>query len=214
MFGFEFIQIFNYPYISRSVTEFWRRWHISLSSWFREYVYIPLDGNRYGLPKQIRNILIVWLLTGLWHGASWNFVIWGLYFAVFLIVEKSFLLKWFENKPRLLSHLYTMLVVIIGWVLFEFEILTQGLTFIKVLFGGAYALIDDRAIYYLYTHAIILCVAALCSTPLPQAVLKRVQVGLKTSGAILLPVGFLALVTLCTAYLVNQSYNPFLYFRF
>ncbi len=215
MFGFDLMQNFSYPYISRSVTEFWRRWHISLGSWFREYVYIPLGGNKHGLSKQIRNILTVWFLTGLWHGASWNFVIWGLYFAVFLIVEKVFLLKWLQHKPRLLAHAYTMLIVIIGWVFFEFESLAQGLAFIRVLFGfGTNSVVDGRSLYYLSTNALLFVFAALCSTPLPHAALRRVQDAWKNSGAIVLPMALAALVTLCTAYLVNQSYNPFLYFRF
>jgi alginate O-acetyltransferase complex protein AlgI len=127
MFGFDLMKNFDYPYISKSVTEFWRRWHISLSSWFREYVYIPLGGNRRGSINQYRNIIIVWFLTGLWHGANWNFILWGLYFGLFLILEKLFLLKWFKNKPGIMQHAYTLLVVIIGWVLFEFENLSQCL---------------------------------------------------------------------------------------
>jgi len=135
MFGFEFMINFDYPYISRSVTEFWRRWHISLSSWFREYVYIPLGGNRKGMPRQIVNLLIVWLLTGLWHGASWNFVLWGLYYALLLIVEKLFLLKHLNKLPRLLGHVYTMIIVVLGWALFYFEDMGALAAFVQRLFS-------------------------------------------------------------------------------
>jgi alginate O-acetyltransferase complex protein AlgI len=128
---------FDYPYISKSVTEFWRRWHISLSSWFREYVYIPLGGNRRGSINQYRNIIIVWFLTGFWHGANWNFILWGLYFGLFLIIEKLFLLNWLKNKPGIINHVYTLLVVIIGWVLFEFENLSQCFGFLNAMFGAS-----------------------------------------------------------------------------
>ena len=136
MFGFHFLENFDYPYISKSITEFWRRWHISLSSWFKEYVYIPLGGNRKGFPKQIRNILIVWLLTGFWHGASWNFVAWGLYFGVLLIVEKIFLLRFLKKLPAFFQHVYTMLLVMLGWAIFSFDSLGNGIAYIRALFGG------------------------------------------------------------------------------
>ena len=145
MFGFHFLENFDYPYISKSITEFWRRWHISLSSWFKEYVYIPLGGNRKGFPKQIRNILIVWLLTGFWHGASWNFVAWGLYFGVLLIVEKLFLLRFLKKLPAFFQHVYTMLLVMLGWAIFSFDSLGNGIAYILALFGGYGQPIWDRS---------------------------------------------------------------------
>lgn len=136
MFGFHFLENFNYPYISGSITEFWRRWHMSLSSWFKEYVYIPLGGNRKGLPRQIRNILIVWLLTGIWHGAGWNFVVWGLYFGAVLILEKLFLLRCLNRLPALFRHIYALLLIMLGWAVFAFDSLGSGLGLIRALFGG------------------------------------------------------------------------------
>lgn len=215
MFGFEFMKNFNYPYISRSITEFWRRWHISLSDWFREYVYIPLGGNRKGSLKQYRNLIIVWLLTGLWHGANWNFVLWGLYFGIFLIIEKLFLLKWLENRPNIIRHAYTLFIVVIGWVLFEFESLPQCFGFLKVMFGiEGRGLYDGQAIYYLYTNAIIFIILLLCSTPVVLKFTEWVKERFKLAGCTILPLVYLIIILLSTAYLVNESYNPFLYFRF
>ncbi|MFS0726050.1 MBOAT family O-acyltransferase [Paenibacillus sp. 1P07SE] len=215
MFGFEFQLNFNYPYISRSVTEFWRRWHISLGSWFREYVYIPLGGNRAGLSKQLRNLLIVWLLTGLWHGASWNFVIWGLYFGLLVTMEKLFLLQWLQRWGRPAGHLYTMLAVIIGWVWFEFVHLGSAWTFIGTLFGASSAgWADTQALYDLSTNALLLLAAVLCATPLPRRLALRVKDQWPLAGAIAVPAGYLAALVLSTAYLVDETYNPFLYFRF
>lgn len=215
MFGFNLAQNFNYPYISKSVTEFWRRWHMSLGSWFREYVYIPLGGNRNGKLRQYRNIFVVWFLTGLWHGASWNFIIWGLYFGVFLTIEKTFLLKWLNNKPKFISHIYTMLVVVVGWVFFEFDKMAQGIAFIKTMFGfGGNTFIDSNAIYYIYTNALLFIMIAICSTPIVKSVVLNLRERTKTTGAITIPIIYVLLLFFCTAYLVNLSYNPFLYFRF
>ena len=167
MFGFHFLENFDYPYISKSITEFWRRWHISLSSWFKEYVYIPLGGNRKGIPKQIRNILIVWLLTGFWHGASWNFVAWGLYFGVLLIVEKLFLLRFLKKLPAFFQHVYTMLLVMLGWAIFSFDSLGNGIAYIRALFGGyGQPIWDGGGVYLLYTNIALLLIAAVGSTPL------------------------------------------------
>lgn len=215
MFGFNFMKNFDYPYISTSVTEFWRRWHISLGGWFREYVYIPLGGNREGELKQYRNLIIVWLLTGLWHGASWNFVFWGMYYGLFIIIEKMFLLKWFENKPKITKHIYTLLIVIIGWVFFEFENMPMAITYIKTMFGlGKVPFIDSSTIYYLYTNILLFIILGICSTPIVESGFRR----LKTNGGkwnkILIPIIYMFLIFLSTAYLVNESYNPFLYFRF
>ncbi|WP_088187355.1 MBOAT family O-acyltransferase [Desulfosporosinus sp. FKA] len=215
MLGFELNINFNYPYISRTVTEFWRRWHISLGTWFREYLYIPLGGNRQGKWKQLRNLFVVWFLTGFWHGANWNFIVWGLYFGSFVVLEKFFLLKWLNNKPRFIGHVYTLLVVIVGWVFFEFDSLTQGLGFIRTMFGiGANKLIDGHSLYYLYTNAILFVILAICSTPLMRNLLNKFKKTMKVTGTIAIPIAYMLIVVLCTAYLVNESYNPFLYFRF
>jgi alginate O-acetyltransferase complex protein AlgI len=144
MMGFEFLENFDYPYISRTVTEFWRRWHISLSSWFRDYVYIPLGGNRKGIGRQFVNIFIVWTLTGFWHGASWNFLLWGLYYAALLIIEKAFLLKLIYRLPRVFGHIYTLLTVIIGWVLFSVEDLPLTLAYLSSMFGGGSGLLSPE----------------------------------------------------------------------
>ena len=207
MFGFEFLENFNYPYISASITEFWRRWHISLSTWFKEYVYIPLGGNRKGLPRQIVNIAIVWLLTGLWHGASWNFVLWGGYYALLLIAEKAFLLKLLRKCPRWVGHLYAVFAVMLGWALFYFESLGELAAFLTRLFtGAASAAFANVLLGYLP----ILLAAAAASTPL----LKKLPLK-KTAGMEALRIAALAvLLLLCVAALVNQSYNPFIYFRF
>lgn len=215
MFGFELMENFNYPYISKSVTEFWRRWHISLGSWFREYVYIPLGGNKIGKLKQYRNLFIVWFLTGFWHGASWNFIFWGLYFGFFVTIEKIFLLKWLQSKSKFISHIYTLLIVIVGWVLFEFDSMTVCMSFIKVMFGfGGNTLLDSNAIYYLYTNLILFVILVICSTPLPKKIILYIKNNLKLWSAIIIPLIYLLLLFISTAYLVNESYNPFLYFKF
>nr|WP_202887097.1 MBOAT family protein [Cohnella zeiphila] len=215
MFGFELTANFHYPYISRSVTEFWRRWHISLGSWFREYVYIPLGGNRLGLGKQLRNLFIVWFLTGLWHGASWNFIVWGLYFGLLVTIEKLFLLKWLQRRPRPVSHLYTLLAIVIGWVWFEFDRLSSAWAFIGILFGfTAHGWADRQALYDLSTNGILLILSALCATPLPRRLASSLKSKWRLGGAIAVPSLYFAALVVSTAYLVNESYNPFLYFRF
>lgn len=215
MFGFNFMKNFDYPYISKSITEFWRRWHISLGAWFREYVYIPLGGNKEGMLKQYRNIIIVWLLTGFWHGANWNFILWGLYYGVFLIIEKTFLLKWLENKPKFIRHIYTLLVVIVGWVFFEFDNIALGTTYIKTMFGLANRpMIDGNSIYYLYTNIFLFVILIVFSTPIPNRIFSGFKERLVRGGTIFVPIAYMLLIFLCTAYLVNETYNPFLYFRF
>ncbi len=212
MFGFDFLENFNDPYISKSVTEFWRRWHMSLGGWFREYVYIPLGGNRLGIKKQIRNLLIVWLLTGLWHGASWNFVIWGVYYGVLLFIEKIILKQWLEKWPSWLRHAYTLILVIIGWTFFSIENLGDAFSYLKVMFGfSGHALYDKTSMYYLMSYGLLLILGVICSTPL----LKQIQMTLKSTkwGGLLLVVQ-VTLLLLSTAYLVTTTYNPFLYFRF
>ncbi|MGI6751178.1 MAG: MBOAT family O-acyltransferase [Anaerovoracaceae bacterium] len=216
--GFHFNINFNYPYTSKSITEFWRRWHISLSTWFKEYVYIPLGGNRKGLLIQLRNIAIVWALTGLWHGAHWNFVLWGLYFGVLLTMEKLFLLKLLKRIPSWLTHIYTMFLVTFGWVLFTLDSTDDGLGFIKSLFGlyGS-GFWDSQTFYLLYTNATMLFILVIGSTPLPKKLMDRCY-GYKKEGhgftLLIEVIGPLLMVLLCIAYLISSSYNPFLYFRF
>jgi alginate O-acetyltransferase complex protein AlgI len=212
MLGFEFLENFNYPYISKSITEFWRRWHISLSTWFRDYVYIPLGGNRKGVNRQIINILIVWALTGVWHGASWNFILWGIYYAVLLIVEKLFLLKALDRQPGILAHFYTMLFVILGWALFAIEDISAALSYISVMLGisGARFMSSD-ALYYLRSFGPVLVITILASTPILKGVMEKVPVRWKS---IAVPVFIAVFLLLTTAYLVDSTYNPFLYFRF
>lgn len=215
MFGFEFPENFKYPYISRSVTEFWRRWHISLGSWFREYVYIPLGGNRMGLGKQFRNLLIVWFLTGLWHGASWNFIVWGLYFGCFVALEKLFLLTWLKRWPNWAGHLYTLLIIVVGWVLFEFEQLPSAWLFICAMFGfGSHEWVDRQALYDLTTYGGLLVLLALCATPLPRKGLEQMKARWNSVGMIAALTFSIISLVLSSAYLVFEDYNPFLYFRF
>ncbi|TDQ33772.1 MBOAT family O-acyltransferase [Aureibacillus halotolerans] len=214
MFGFDFKLNFNYPYTSKSVTEFWRRWHISLGSWFREYVYIPLGGNRRGLGNQLRNLLIVWLLTGLWHGASWNFVLWGIYFGLLVTTEKLFLLNWLQRLPRLVAHLYTMLAVVVGWVVFEFVQLSSVWEFLGTMFNVTAELADRQALYDLSTNALLLVLCAVFATPLPSRIIAWLQVKWRLGGIIVTPAFYALALVLATAYLVDETYNPFLYFRF
>jgi len=215
MFGFTFVQNFNFPYISRSVSEFWRRWHISLSTWFKEYVYIPLGGNRVSIPKNIRNLLIVWTLTGIWHGASWNFMIWGVYFGILLIIEKFILNKYLQKLPNFISWLYTIILVIIGWVFFSFENISTAFTFLGNLFGiGAASFIDRNALYLLNSYGIMLIILAVCSTPLFSKLLGFIkEKNVKLYDILVIILCVLGLV-LSLAYIVDAAYNPFLYFRF
>lgn len=217
MFGFRFLENFNYPYMSRSITEFWRRWHISLSSWFRDYVYIPLGGNRHGLGKQVRNIAIVWLLTGIWHGASWNFVLWGVYFGVFLIIEKFILLKWLKKAPKFITHLYTLFVVWIGWTLFAFDDLSAGILYLKAMFGGNGAgILNQEGMYLLLNYGIMLVILIIASTNFPKKIVAFIAN--KNSENILMPclrsVFIIGIFIISVSYLVASTYNPFLYFRF
>lgn len=215
MFGFDFIENFNFPYISTSITEFWRRWHISLGSWFREYIYIPLGGNRVSLGKQIRNIFAVWFLTGLWHGASWNFIVWGLYYGVILLLEKMVFANILERVPTFIKHIYTMLLIVIGWVFFASPNLSFAMEYLKSMFGfGNHVLMDSTGIYYLYTNAIMFVILGVCSTPIVKNILDRIVVKSKlgyVNGSL---ITYMVILFLATAYLVNETYNPFLYFRF
>lgn len=216
MLGFDFVKNFEYPYISRSVTEFWRRWHISLGTWFREYVYIPLGGNRVSVPKHIRNILVVWTLTGFWHGAAWNFMFWGFYYGVWLLVEKYFLQRFLEKLPAAVTRVYTMLLVMIGWVFFFSPSMGQAFSYLGNMFGiGGGGLADSTGVYYLTTNLLLFIVMILCAGPRVYEWFRRFSLSgggkFRLGGTIIVYIGiFLA----CTAYLVNMTYNPFLYFRF
>ena len=243
MLGFHFPENFNYPFIADSITDFWKRWHISMSSWFRDYVYIPLGGSRCGLAKQLRNIAVVWLLTGFWHGASWNFVLWGVYFGILLILEKLCLLRLTAKLPQALRHLYALLLISFSWPIFGFENIRQGVVWIRAMLGGS-TLCDQSALYLLvsYLPMLLLCALAAmpighrlyqrlcgtapCTTDVPvmaTAAQKRAAVPNMACGPRLRSVclqtllecsGMLCLLLLSMAYLVSGSYNPFLYFRF
>ena len=216
IFGFRFSENFNYPYISASITEFWRRWHISLGSWFRDYVYIPLGGNRVSKAKWLRNILVVWMLTGLWHGASWNFVLWGLGFAVLLVAEKLVCGRLLQ-RTHVLKHVYTLLLVTLSFVLFNADSVSEAVSQLGAMFGaGGLPLVSTEGVYYLKSYAGTFLVAAIGATPLVSNAISRF--GKTRFGAqaltVLQPLVMLALLAACTAFLVDGSFNPFLYFRF
>ena len=215
IFGFHFAENFNYPYISRSATEFWRRWHMSLGSWFRDYVYIPMGGNRVAPARRYFNILVVWILTGLWHGADWNFVLWGLFFAVFLIMEKGFLLKPLQKLP-VLSHLYTLLLVAVSFVIFDSAGLSEAATHLGRMFGaGGVPLVTGEALYYLGSYAVTFVIAIIGATPFPTRMAKQFSEGKGGRAlSVLAPAALMVLLAVVTAYLVDGSFNPFLYFRF
>ena len=215
IFGFHFAENFNYPYISRSATEFWRRWHMSLGSWFRDYVYIPMGGNRVAPVRRYFNILVVWILTGLWHGADWNFVLWGLFFAVFLIMEKGFLLKPLQKLP-VLSHLYTLLLVAVSFVIFDSAGLSEAATHLGRMFGaGGIPLVTGEALYYLGSYAVTFIIAIIGATPFPTRMAKQLSEGKGGRAlSILAPAALVLVLAVVTAYLVDGSFNPFLYFRF
>ena len=217
IFGFTFLENFNYPYISKSITEFWRRWHISLSSWFKDYVYIPLGGSRNGKKILVRNLLIVWALTGIWHGASWNFVIWGLMFGLLLIIEKLWLGKYIEKLPDIFKRLYVIFIVMISFIIFNAGTMKEAFTNISGLFGAnSTCIINDYTIYYLRSYLITIIIAIIGATP----ILKNIIEKLKTKSVmnkiinILEPIAMVIIILIVTAYLVDNSYNPFLYFRF
>ena len=215
MFGFEFNMNFNYPYVSKSITEFWRRWHISLSSWFRDYVYIPLGGSRVSKIKHIRNLLIVWFLTGLWHGAAWNFVAWGLYYGVILIIEKYLLSPVLDRLPDIVRHIYSIVLVVIGWVLFFSSSFGQAADYIRVMFGaGAHGFADRESMYLLTSNLILWLILIFGSTPLVHFRYEHMLRTKKWNTTIINSVVYAALFIVCIAYLVTETYNPFLYFRF
>ena len=215
LLGVNLMKNFDTPYFSASIKEFWRRWHISLGTWFREYIYIPLGGNRVSVPKQVRNIFVVWALTGFWHGANWNFIIWGLYYGVLLFIEKFVLKSVLEKTPDFIKHIYTMLFVIVGWLFFASEDLGFALNYLKVMFFmSGNAIVDSSALYYLYTNIILFVILIILSTPAVKQVLKNMAQ--KYRDKVLNPslVIYGLVLFLVTAYLVNETYNPFLYFRF
>ncbi|MCI5879662.1 MAG: MBOAT family protein [Bacillales bacterium] len=212
MLGFNYLENFNYPYISKSVTEFWRRWHISLSSWFKDYVYIPLGGSKCSRIKHIRNILIVWCLTGIWHGASYNFMLWGLYYGIILIIEKFFLKGFLSKLPNTLKHIYTMLVVIIGWLIFASTDLSMFSVYFSNMFNiFKYPFIDETFIFYFKSYFIIIVISTLLSMPIYQNIKKKLN---SRGWMIISLILYLVFFFITVSYLVSDSYNPFLYFRF
>ncbi|HIZ65489.1 MAG TPA: MBOAT family protein [Candidatus Blautia pullicola] len=215
MLGFEFVKNFDYPYISKSVTEFWRRWHISLGTWFREYVYIPLGGNRVSVLKHVRNILIVWMLTGFWHGAAWNFMLWGLYYGLLLLLEKYFLADKLKRLPGKISQLYAFVLVLFGWVLFFSPTLIDAIRYMGNMLGiGGSGFLDSTGLYYLAGSFILLVICFLCSTPWVWKKFRRFALQKGSYPSIAAAVIYTAIFIFSIAYLVNATYNPFLYFRF
>ena len=208
MLGFHFPENFNYPYISKSVSEFWRRWHMTLTGWFREYVYIPLGGNRVSKPRFYLNIFIVWFLTGFWHGAGWNFIIWGLFFAVLMIIERGFLLNYLKKLPSFISRLYLLFVVTVSWVLFAHNSLGEALSYLKVMFGfGPNNFVNTSSLYAITNFYVLLVIGIIFSTPIMNSLKLRLNEWLVFAF-------YIAVLFLSTAYLVDATFNPFLYFRF
>ncbi len=220
MLGFSFFENFNYPYIANSVTDFWRRWHMSLSTFFRDYVYIPLGGNRCSKARHIRNILVVWGLTGLWHGASWNFIIWGLYFGVLLLIEKFWLKKYIEKLPNILRIIYTDFLVLISWAIFAFDDFKSLSNWFSKMFGIGNSFVSTETLYYLKNYAIIIVICIIGCTPLMKTIYKKLNKKFENKKALSVIFDTASLIicigifVLSVAYLVNSSYNPFLYFRF
>ena len=217
MFGFRFLENFEHPYESRSVTEFWRRWHISLGTWFREYVYIPLGGNRAGTLKLIRNTMIVWFLTGFWHGADWNFMLWGLYYGILLLLEKLVWGKQLEKLPSWVRHVYCMVIVMVGWYLFSYNEIAGGTHYLAAMFGAGGSFMNRGTVYFLYSNAVLLIFLIAGSTSLPSRIASRIlgKCASSNTATVALRGAFtVAVFLLSVAYLVSASYNPFLYFRF
>jgi alginate O-acetyltransferase complex protein AlgI len=217
IFGFHFLENFNYPYISKSISEFWRRWHISLGSWFRDYVYIPMGGNRAGALKWIRNVFTVWFLTGLWHGANWNFIIWGLYFGILLIIEKFLLNDLLRKLPPAAGHIYTLFFAAISFIIFNTNNITECIVYIKGMLGILdIPFSNAETYYYLRSYGFTLIIAAVGSTPLVTETVRKIK--LNKNGEAFLnisePVVLVSLLLLITGYLIDGSFNPFLYFRF
>ena len=219
MFGFDFLENFNYPYISQSVSEFWRRWHISLGTWFRDYVYIPLGGNRVSPIKQYRNLFVVWSLTGIWHGANWTFIVWGLYYGVLIAIEKTFLGKILDKLPRVFRHIYLLLIVMVGWVFFRAENIIQATEFLKVLIGGNNLLYNNSFLTYMSSSGFMIILAMLFATPIVSKVRNIIEIKnqklVENHLAYCLHSMFLVILMFSiVVILINSTYNPFLYFRF
>ena len=211
MFGFKFNENFNYPYTATSVTDFWRKWHISLSSWFRDYVYIPLGGNRCSIPRHIFNLMVVWFLTGLWHGAAWNFIMWGVYYGILLILEKYVLGKLLEKLPKWSKWLLTFLSVMLGWVFFTAPTLKEAMGYIKAMLGGGAGIIDSNGVYLLFSNIVFILIGAACATPYYKTLAKHLNV--KTVNIIRIIAPPLLLI-ISIIFMISETYNPFLYFRF
>lgn len=219
MFGFRFLENFDYPYISKSLTEFWRRWHISLSSWFKDYVYIPLGGNRKGKAKTYRNLFVVWFLTGFWHGASWNFIIWGLYYFVLLMIEKTWLLKKLEKAPKFLSHLYALFFINFGWVIFAYDKWGALKSAVKNMFGfGGLTVFNRYTAYMLLSYGLFLIIAFVAATPYPRLLagkfITKIEDKKSSIAGVVEGVFIICVMLLSTAFLASEAFNPFLYFRF
>ena len=224
IFGFKFLENFDYPYISKSITEFWRRWHMSLGSWFRDYIYIPLGGNRVSKIKWLRNILVVWAFTGLWHGAKWAFVIWGLMFAVLLLIEKAFLKKWLEKLPTIFSRIYTLFFILISWVIFDAGMeggitgnLTVAMNRVKVMLGlGGVPTITQETLYYLKSYAVIFIIGFIGATPFMKNIVLKLKEKTFARNVInlLTPITCVVLLLVVTAFLIDGSFSPFIYFSF
>ena len=210
MLGFDFLENFNYPYVSKSVSEFWRRWHISLGSWFKDYVYIPLGGNKVGTIKLYRNLAIVWVVTGIWHGASWKFILWGIYFGFFIILERIFLGELLRKLPNIIQHIYLMIIVIFGWVLFSQVDINSTVEYIKIMLGlGEYRLFNNHTIFYIKQYWIVIIMSILASIP----VLKQIE-GIGGLIKLIRPLVVIMSFVLVVIYLVNSTFNPFIYFNF
>lgn len=217
MLGFKFPENFNYPYQSESITQFWRRWHISLSTWFKEYIYIPLGGSHKGILRQTLNLFIVWTLTGLWHGAAWNFIIWGIYFFVLLFMEKCFILKFLNKIPKILRHIYALFFIVAGWIIFACEDLNTLGNYLKTMAGAGVPLFNNYAVYKLYTNILLLLLMAICSTKLPVKIINNISIKLKLNEITVfwLKAVFTSILLITSmALIISGSYNPFLYFRF
>ncbi len=214
MMGFNFPENFNYPYLSKSISEFWRRWHMTLGAWFRSYVYIPLGGNRKGKGRTIFNLAVVWAATGIWHGANWTFIVWGTLYGVVIILEKLFLGKVLEKLPSFVGHIYTMLLVMLGWVLFASPNISTAGTYIATMFGASGILIDNTAIYLLINYGFILVFGIFAATDLWKRIVEKLSVKLPTFTNYITPFAKTAVFLICIAYLADATYNPFLYFNF
>lgn len=214
MLGFNFPQNFNHPYVSRSVSEFWRRWHITLGGWFKSYVYIPLGGNRKGMARTLFNLMVVWMLTGLWHGASWNFVLWGLYFGILIIIEKLFFGKVLEKLPSAISTIYTFLMVVFGWILFDTSTVSEAFKYFLAMFGGNNVLVDTEAKFMLSENLVMFILCIIGSTEIPDRIFGKIKRKAGSGAGYITPFVSVAALLVCTAFICEGTYNPFMYFRF